>query len=66
MNFAAGNIVVLKSGGPAMTVIATSGENVECLWMSDIGELSRDTIPAIALEIVEVDDEDEDEEEDED
>lgn len=66
MTFPAGSIVVLKSGGPAMTVVAASEEGVECIWMSDVGELSRDVIPAIALEAVEVSDDEDDEEDDED
>jgi len=65
MAFPAGSIVVLKSGGPAMTVVSADEAGVECIWMSDVGELSRDVIPAVALEQVEIgDDEDEDEEED--
>lgn len=66
MTFPAGSIVVLKSGGPAMTVVAANAEGVECIWMSDVGELSRDVIPAIALEAVEVGDDEDDEEDDED
>jgi len=67
MSYSAGDIVVLKSGGPAMTVVAATGENIECIWMSEVGELARETIPAIALEAVEIDEDDEDEdEEDED
>ena len=67
MSYSAGDIVVLKSGGPAMTVVAADGENIECIWMSEVGELARETIPAIALEAVEIEEDDEDEdEEDED
>ena len=65
MTFSAGSIVVLKSGGPAMTVVSADEEGVECIWMSDVGELSRDIIPAVVLEQVEIGD-DEDEEDDED
>ncbi len=49
-----------------MTVVAASEEGVECIWMSDVGELSRDVIPAVALEQVEVGDDEDDEEDDED
>lgn len=67
MTYSAGNIVVLKSGGPAMTVVSAKGDEVECIWMTDVGELARETIPAIALEEVELDEEgDEDEEDEED
>ncbi|RDV02349.1 DUF2158 domain-containing protein [Undibacter mobilis] len=66
MTFLAGSIVVLKSGGPAMTVVAATEEGVECMWMSDVGELSRDVIPTIALEQVEVGDDEDEEDDDED
>ncbi len=62
MSFSAGSIVVLKSGGPAMTVVSADEEGVECIWMSDVGELSRDIIPAVVLEQVEIGDDEEDEE----
>lgn len=69
MTFAAGSIVVLKSGGPAMTVISTSGDDVECVWIGDLGELFRHAIPAIALESAldedDIEDEDDDFEDDE-
>lgn len=64
MIFPAGSIVVLKSGGPAMTVVASSEGEVECVWMNEVGELSRDTIPAIALDPVEMTDDDEEDDED--
>ncbi|HWK94858.1 MAG TPA: DUF2158 domain-containing protein [Pseudolabrys sp.] len=66
MSFSAGSIVVLKSGGPAMTVVSADEEGVECIWMSDVGELSRDVIPAVALEQVEIGDDEDEEEDDED
>jgi len=66
MSYSAGDIVVLKSGGPAMTVVAANDENIECIWMSEVGELARETIPAIALEAVEVDEEDDEDEDEED
>jgi len=65
MTFSAGSIVVLKSGGPAMTVVAAKEDGVECIWMSDVGELSRMVIPVVVLDEVEIGD-DEDEEDDED
>lgn len=67
MTFSAGSIVVLKSGGPAMTVVSSSDNEAECVWIGDIGEFFRHAIPAIALEQVEEEDiEDEDEDEDSD
>ena len=65
MDYSAGSIVVMKSGGPAMTVVSSNGTDVECVWMNDVGELSRETIPAVALEAVEAEDEDAGEDDDE-
>ncbi|MFA6266225.1 MAG: DUF2158 domain-containing protein [Pseudolabrys sp.] len=64
MSYSAGSIVVLKSGGPAMTVVSAAEDDIECIWMGDAGELFRQSIPAIALEAVEVEDDDDDEEDD--
>jgi uncharacterized protein YodC (DUF2158 family) len=64
MSYSAGSIVVLKSGGPAMTVVAAKGDEIECVWMTEVGELARETIPAIALDAVEIDEDDEEEDED--
>lgn len=66
MAYSAGNIVVLKSGGQAMTVISSSDEEVEVIWHSDIGELFRQAIPAIALDLLPNEDEDEEAEDDHD
>jgi len=67
MAFEPGDIVMLKSGGQPMTVVATSEDEITCLWIGDEGELFRESIPVVALESVATDDEeDEDEHEDED
>ena len=74
MAFAPGDVVTLKSGGHSMTVVAASDEEVDCLWVGDDGELFRQSIPAIALTVIDLTDLDEaedkdgeeDEEEDED
>jgi uncharacterized protein YodC (DUF2158 family) len=66
MAFAPGDVVTLKSGGHSMTVVSVSDEDIDCLWVSDDGELFRQSIPAIALTVVElfeIDEEDETEEE---
>ena len=68
-----GDVVILKSGGQPMTVAAVDESSVECLWISDEGELFRESIPSVALSVVPGDDdedddldvEDEDEEEEE-
>jgi uncharacterized protein YodC (DUF2158 family) len=56
-----GNVVVLKSGGQPMTVAAVEDNSVECLWLSDEGELFRETITSVALSVVAgIEDEDDD------
>lgn len=52
MTFEPGNVVVLKSGGQTMTVVAVADSGAECLWLGDEGDLFRETIPAVALELV--------------
>ena len=47
-----GDVVVLKSGGQQMTAAAVEDNSVECLWLSDEGELFRETIPSVALSVV--------------
>jgi uncharacterized protein YodC (DUF2158 family) len=65
MTIEAGAVVVLKSGGMAMTVISADDDAAECVWCGEEGELFRETIPTIALMIAVEKDEEEDEEEDE-
>jgi|EndMetStandDraft_2_1072991.scaffolds.fasta_scaffold559532_2 uncharacterized protein YodC (DUF2158 family) len=65
MTYEAGSVVMLKSGGQPMTVVAASGDDIDCVWIGEEGEFFRHTIPAVALEaaISEDDEEEEDEEE---
>jgi uncharacterized protein YodC (DUF2158 family) len=69
MAFEPGDVVVLKSGGLAMTVAAVDEDSVECLWLGEEGELFRESIPSIALiaasDAAEEDAEEEEEEEEE-
>lgn len=51
MNLVAGDVVILKSGGQPMTVIEIDGDQAECIWTGDEGDLFRETIPTIALEV---------------
>jgi len=71
-----GDIVQLKSGGPALTVLREDGDNVRVLFFADeVGEFREASLPAFALEPVEYEEvpvmgdadleEDEEEEEDE-
>jgi uncharacterized protein YodC (DUF2158 family) len=66
MAYAAGSVVVLKSGGLLMTVVSASDDEIECVWLGEDGELFRQNIPAVALEAAPVADHEEDDEDDED
>jgi uncharacterized protein YodC (DUF2158 family) len=59
-----GDVVMLKSGGSAMTVVEVNDNVAACVWMGEEGDLFRETLPLAVLEIVELSD-DEDEEDDE-
>jgi len=48
MEWKLGNVVQLKSGGPAMTVESVSGDAVGCVWF-DRNRLFRDTFKASLL-----------------
>ena len=51
MKFAPGQVVNLKSGGQPLTIVAVDGNSVECMWLGEEGDLFRESIPAIALEL---------------
>jgi len=63
MQLKAGDVVVLKSGGQPLTVAAVDDQTIECIWIGEEGELFRETLPAVTLELATVEtDEDEEEE----
>jgi len=78
MDVKPGDVVVLKSGGPALTIAEVNDDHAECVWLGDEGHLFRETLPLVVLERAELDasegedhdsegdadDEDEDEEHD--
>lgn len=67
MDFKAGDVVTLKSGGPAMTIKAVEGQEVACLWYAEEDETFREaTLPAHVLLAAEFDEEDDEEENDKD
>jgi uncharacterized protein YodC (DUF2158 family) len=70
MELKPGDVVVLKSGGQLLTVAEVSDQNVECIWIGEEGELFRETLPAVTLQLAEVEtdeaEENGDEEEDDD
>lgn len=72
MAFGPGDIVQLKSGSPALTVVGVAGDEVKVFWYADeVGEFRAQTLPSVALEPLDLDDfadaeEDEDEDDEED
>lgn len=68
MRLKAGDVVILKSGGQAMTVAEVTDEMVECIWLGEEGDLFREKLPASVLEVAHIDmsDDEDEEEEDED
>ena len=68
MALKAGDVVVLKSGGQALTVASVEGDTVECVWIGEEGELFCEELPSIVLESAEIylsDDDDAEHEEEE-
>jgi uncharacterized protein YodC (DUF2158 family) len=51
MKFVPGQVVNLKSGGQPLTVVAVDGDSVEYMWLGEEGDLFRESIPAIAIEL---------------
>jgi hypothetical protein len=71
--YAAGDVIALKSGGPAVTVLSQDGETLKVIFFSDeIGEFREAMLPLVAVEAIDAGDmkdssgEDEDEDADED
>lgn len=63
MDLKAGDVVILKSGGQPLTVAEVHDQSVECIWLGEEGELFRETLPAVTLELAEIEEEDDEEEE---
>ncbi|HEX7884221.1 MAG TPA: DUF2158 domain-containing protein [Afipia sp.] len=66
MGLKAGDVVVLKSGGHALTVAEVTDEMVECIWLGEEGDLFREKLPASVLEVAYIDMSDDEDEHDED
>jgi uncharacterized protein YodC (DUF2158 family) len=66
MDLRPGDVVILKSGGQAITVAEVHEDTVACVWMGEEGDLFRETLPLAVVELAEIetDDEKEDEEAD--
>lgn len=61
MTFKPGDVVLLRSGGPSMTVVAVDEDEIKCVWIGEEGELFRESLPPVALDLVETDLEEDDE-----
>jgi uncharacterized protein YodC (DUF2158 family) len=60
-----GDVVILKSGGHPLSVVEVSETTATCVWMGNEGDLFRETLPLVVLELAETEPS-EDEEDDED
>ena len=61
MTFKPGDVVLLRSGGPSMTIVAVDEDEIKCVWIGEEGELFRESLPPVALDLVETDLEEDDE-----
>ena len=52
MMFEPGNVVALRSGGQPLTVVSTTAQGVQCIWIGEEGDLFSATLPAVTLELV--------------
>ena len=66
MDVKPGDVVVLKSGGQALTVAEVNDKDAECVWIGDDGDLFRETLPLVVLERAEVESSDQEHDEDDD
>lgn len=64
MKFSKGDVVIVKSGGPALTVVDVDDDEVKCLYFAEeLGEFKKTTLPAFVLESYEEEEEEEEEDE---
>lgn len=59
-----GDVVMLKSGGQALTVIEIEDGQATCVWIGEDGDFFRERIPELALTALAIDDLEEDDDED--
>jgi uncharacterized protein YodC (DUF2158 family) len=60
MELKPGDVVILKSGGQAITVADVHDDAVACVWMGEEGDLFRETLPLAVVELAEIDTADDD------
>lgn len=66
MNFTIGDVVMLKSGGPMMTVKTVEGEEMVCVFFAEETEQFREErFPHLLLVAVDMEEDEEEEEEEE-
>lgn len=68
MGLKAGDVVVLKSGGQPLTVAEVNDDMIACVWIGEEGDLFRETLPSLVLELARfepLDDEEDEDSEDE-
>ncbi len=63
MTLKAGDVVILKSGGQALTVAEVNDDMVSCIWIGEEGDLFRESLPSAVLELAHIMSDDADEEE---
>ncbi|QCI63476.1 YodC family protein [Phreatobacter stygius] len=57
MTYNAGDVVMLKSGGQALTVASVEADEVTCIWIGEEGDLFREKIPVAALSPLDLEEE---------
>ena len=45
----AGDVVILNSGGPAMTVFSVEDDIINCMWFDNRGKIYDDSFPCETL-----------------
>ncbi|CAN5152005.1 hypothetical protein BH10PSE10_BH10PSE10_11860 [soil metagenome] len=55
MGLKAGDVVILKSGGQALTVAEVNDDAIQCVWIGEEGDLFRETLPSAVLELARID-----------
>jgi len=63
MDVKPGDVVMLKSGGHPLSVVEVSETTATCVWMGNEGDLFRETLPLVVLELAEAEDDEEEEDE---
>ena len=63
MDVKPGDVVMLKSGGHPLRVVEASEPTATCVGMGNEGDLFRETLPLVVLELAEAEDDEEDEDE---